>query len=140
MTGGEIALLIIAGAVVLLVLSFIFLLQKIGKTVDSVNRVINRVNQEADVLFHQVDILLTKTNTLVEDVNEKLETIDPLFTAIADLSESVSELNTQGRKLASSVTASAKITKKIASMTMIGQQILKFFTKKEKASSDPFEK
>ena len=47
--------------------------------------------------------LLVKSNELLTDVNQKVATIDPLFTAVADLSESVSELNTSSKHLITKV-------------------------------------
>lgn len=60
-------------------------------------KTISVLTSDVNVTLHQTNDILAKANILVEDVNGKVATIDPLFVAIADLSESLSDLNSQAR-------------------------------------------
>ena len=68
---------------------------------------------------------------MVEDVNEKVQTIDPLFVAVAELSESVSDLNTEARYLGAKASAAGASVGKAGSAFAIGKVASKLFGKKE---------
>ena len=75
--------------------------------------------------------LLVKSNELLLDINGKVETIDPLFTAIADLSESVSELNTSSKNIVTKVGGIGRTTAKATVAGKVGGTALKFFKNKK---------
>ncbi|AXQ79065.1 DUF948 domain-containing protein [Streptococcus chenjunshii] len=136
-----IALLIIGIAFAVLVGVIVPTALKLNKTVDEVNETIAAMKTEvsetisvlrsdADITFHQTNELLAKTNVLVEDVNGKVATIDPLFTAIADLSESVSDLNSQARNFGHKATATASTVSKAGTAFTIGRFASKLFRRK----------
>ncbi|KRM78421.1 hypothetical protein FC84_GL000861 [Lapidilactobacillus dextrinicus DSM 20335] len=112
MSGGEIAGLIAAGALLILVIFIsIFLMRitkvmkNVEKTVDGVNQSLNTVTKDVDVLSSEVEGLLVKSNTLLDDVNGKVANLDPVFKAMGELGTSVSDLNTSSRNLASKITS-----------------------------------
>lgn len=75
---------------------------------------------------------MVKTNELLQDVNGKVATIDPLFTAVADLSTSVSELNSSGKNLVSRVGSLGRTTAKATVAGKVGQTAMKFFKDRNK--------
>jgi len=91
------------------------------------------VSSDVDVLLHQADGIMAKANTLLEDVNGKVATIDPLFTAVADLSESISDINTSSRKLVARINRPSSRRKAgSASAVVLAKTAKKFFVKKDK--------
>jgi uncharacterized protein YoxC len=77
--------------------------------------------------MQQVEGLLVKGNHLLNDINGKVETIDPLFTAVADLSQSVSDLNTTSRNLAGKVGGVGKNAAKASVAGKVGATTMRFF-------------
>ena len=77
--------------------------------------------------MQQVEGLLVKGNHLLNDINGKVETIDPLFTAVADLSQSVSDLNTTSRNLAGKVGGVSKNAAKASVAGKVGATTMRFF-------------
>ncbi|AND78992.1 DUF948 domain-containing protein [Streptococcus pantholopis] len=136
-----IALLIIGIAFAVLVGVIVPTALKLNRTVDEVNETVAAMKTEvsetiavlrsdADITFHQTNELLAKTNVLVEDVNGKVATIDPLFTAIADLSESVSDLNSHARQFGHKATNTASAVSKASTAFTIGRFASKLFRRK----------
>lgn len=62
-----------------------------------------------------------------------VDLIDPLFTAVADLSVSVSELNSSSKNLVTKVGSLGKTT---ATATMVGKMGQKVFKTKKKATDN----
>ncbi|MCI0129962.1 MULTISPECIES: DUF948 domain-containing protein [Enterococcaceae] len=129
MTGTEVAAIIAAVAfAVLVVVLVIFLLQlnkNITKSMEKVNGILDEADKTVTVLTQDVDILLKQSedllvigNDLLSDVTQKVETIDPLFHAVADLSESVSELNSSSKTILSKV---GEASKTAATATVVGK-------------------
>jgi len=61
----------------------------------------------------------------------KVATIDPLFTAVADLSESVSELNSSSKHIVTKVGGIGKTTAKATVASKVGGTAVKFFKHKK---------
>lgn len=93
----EIAFLIIAIALAAFLIALIPTLLRTRHVVKEVEETVAVLRTDINVTLHQTNEILAKANVLVEDVNEKVQTIDPLFVAVAELSESVSDLNTEAR-------------------------------------------
>ena len=109
MTGGQIALIILAVAVLLLVLFIGLFLVKLTQTLGVVTNDVDIIAREANDILANVDVLLN-------DVNGKVATVDPAFQAIADLGTSVSELNDATHNLTDKVKSSSGSNKtKVAS-------------------------
>ena len=125
----EVALLIFAIAFAVMVGVFIPIGVKLYKTVDVVNETIEESKETIKVLTS--DEILAKANVLVEDVNGKVSTIDPLFVAVADLSESVSDLNAQARRLSQKATQATSNVGKASAAYAVGKVASKLL-KKEK--------
>jgi uncharacterized protein YoxC len=68
---------------------------------------------------------------LLEDVNGKVAAIDPVFDAIGELGESVSDLNTSTRNLASKVTAGAANAGKVTVAAKVGKAALNLLKKSD---------
>ena len=100
MTGGQIALIILAVAVLLLVLFIGLFLVKLTQTLGVVTKDVDIIAREANDILANVDVLLN-------DVNGKVATVDPAFQAIADLGTSVSELNDATHNLTDKVKSSS---------------------------------
>ncbi len=107
LTYGELAGLIAAGALAILVIFTIPVLiraarvaKKAEETIKITNGSIEKISKEVDQLLDQSSDLLDKTNVLMADVNVKMETLDPVVQAAADLGVSVSDVNASSRKMA----------------------------------------
>ena len=116
----EIAFLIIAIALAAFLIALIPTLLRTRHVVKEVEETVAVLRTDINVTLHQTNEILAKANVLVEDVNEKVQTIDPLFVAVAELSESVSDLNTEAR------------VGKAGSAFAIGKVASKLFGKKDK--------
>ncbi|KRM00562.1 DUF948 domain-containing protein [Liquorilactobacillus satsumensis] len=114
LTFGQLAGLIAALAFLLLVVFLCAVLAKVVKTMNEVNESVKVLKTDADGIAKEVEAILAKSNTLLDDVNHKSKTIDPLFQTVADLSESVSDLNSASRGLAEKVTTSTQNAGKTA--------------------------
>lgn len=106
-------------------------IRKSGSNSGRRNTTIEVVTKDVDLLSRQVEGLLVKSNELLLDINGKVETIDPLFTAIADLSESVSELNTSSKNIVTKVGGIGRTTAKATVAGKVGGTALKFFKNKK---------
>ena len=100
MTAGQIALIIIAGAVLLLVLFIGLFLVRLTRTLGVITR-------DVDIIAREANDILANANTLLNDVNGKVATIDPAFQAVADLGTSVSESNAATHNLTGKVKSTA---------------------------------
>ncbi|MBH9986470.1 DUF948 domain-containing protein [Lactobacillus sp. M0390] len=107
---GEVAGLIAAAALLVLILFTIPVLihaakaaKQANQTIKAANESLEQISKDIDVLAHQTSDLLDKTNVLLADVNVKMETLDPVVKAAADLGESVSDVNASSRKMAKRV-------------------------------------
>jgi uncharacterized protein YoxC len=66
---GDIALLIIAGAFVLLVLFLAIVLLKLGRTLDEATIAIRKAHTNTDPIFSEANTTLTRVNTQLERVD-----------------------------------------------------------------------
>lgn len=115
MTGGEIALIIVAigFAILMIALSYTVLkgakvVEELDTTVKEANQTLSMVTKNAEHLLIEVEGLLNKSNTTLDDMNGKLLLTNPLFKAIGDLGESVSDLNQATRNLTLKATGKSK--------------------------------
>ncbi|KXT75161.1 General stress protein [Streptococcus sp. DD10] len=112
----EIAFGLVGLALVAFIVYCILLISKISRVVDEAETSIKTLTSDVNVTLYQTNELLAKVNVLTDDVTHKVATIDPLFVAIADLSESVSDLNTEARVLSKKAASAGKNTVKASSM------------------------
>ena len=143
MSGGEIAALIAAVAFVVLVIFLVLVLYKVSQvvskiedTIDETNTTIKVVTSDVNVLSRQVEGLLVKSNELLTDVTQKVATIDPMFTAVADLSESVSALNTSSKHLITKVGTVGKGTAKAGLVSKVGGSAFRAMRSKNKKTNN----
>ena len=125
----EVALLIFAIAFAVMVGVFIPIGVKLYKTVDVVTsnkKAMEFLDKKSQTAIYEI---LAKANVLVEDVNGKVSTIDPLFVAVADLSESVSDLNAQARRLSQKATQATSNVGKASAAYAIGKVASKLLKK-----------
>ncbi|HHJ4947027.1 TPA: DUF948 domain-containing protein [Streptococcus pyogenes] len=125
-----ISLMIIALGFVALVIFLIIVLKKVSGTIDEAKKTISVLTSDVNVTLHQTNDILAKANILVEDVNGKVATIDPLFVAIADLSESLSDLNSQARHFGQKATNATGNVSKAGKLALVGKVASKVFGKK----------
>ena len=123
----EIAFLIIAIALAAFLIALIPTLLRTRRVVKEVEETVAVLRTDINVTLHQTNEILAKANVLVE-----IQTIDPLFVAVADLSESVSDLNTRARHLAAKASAAGASVGKAGSAFAIGKVASKLFGKKDK--------
>ena len=128
----EIAFLIIAIALAAFLVALIPTLLRTRHVVKEVEETVAVLRTDINVTLHQTHEILAKAKVLVEDVNEKVQTIDPLFVAVAELSESVSDLNTEARYLGAKASAAGASVGKAGSAFAIGKVASKLFGKKDK--------
>ena len=69
---------------------------------------------------------------------KNVQTIDPLFVAVAELSESVSDLNTEARYLGAKASAAGASVGKAGSAFAIGKVASKLFGKKTRKNKEVF--
>lgn len=100
MTIGQIAGLIAAIALVVLVCFVGVFLHRLAKTLTATEESIKSLTADAHTLSESVDQVVNNTNELLDDINEKSAQLDPAVKAVADVSESVSDVNAAARHLA----------------------------------------
>ena len=127
----EIAFLIIAIALAAFLIALIPTLLRTRHVVKEVEETVAVLRTDINVTLHQTNEILAKANVLVEDVNEKVQTIDPLFVAVAELSESVSDLNTEARYLGAKASAQEQVSVKQV-QPLLSVSASKLFGKKDK--------
>lgn len=125
----EIAFGLVGLALVALIIYCILLVNKISAVVDETENTIKTLTSDVNVTLYQTNELLAKVNVLADDVNGKVATIDPLFVAIADLSESVSDLNTEARVLSKKAATAGKNTVKTSTALSTLNLVSKLFKK-----------
>ena len=103
MTVGQLAGMIAAVALVVLVIALIWFLVQVVKALREAITNLAALTQEATTLSHQADGILQNTNELLADLNHKAEKVDPAFVAMGEVVQSVSDLNTATRQFASHV-------------------------------------
>ncbi|MCR8967193.1 DUF948 domain-containing protein [Streptococcus zalophi] len=123
------SLLIIAIAFVVLVFFAVKLIKNVSETVEESKKTITLLTGDVNVTLKQTNDLLAKANILVEDVNGKVATIDPLFTAVAELSESVSDLNTQARTFGQKATDASSNVSHVSKAYTVAKIAKKIFKK-----------
>lgn len=119
--------------ILLVILVGVFVINLI-RTMGSINKTVKIMTSDVDVLMHQTDHLMAKVNTLLEDVNGKVATIDPLFTAVADLSESVSAVNTSSRNFVSKFSKDSTKKAKQSAVIKVGRTATSLLSQKKKVS------
>ena len=107
MTVGQLAGMIAAVALVVLVIALIWFLVQVVKALREAITNLAALTQEATTLSHQADGILQNTNELLADLNHKAEKVDPAFVAMGEVGQSVSDLNTATRQVASHVVSNA---------------------------------
>ena len=122
----EIAFLIIAIALAAFLVALIPTLLRTRHVVKEVEETVAVLRTDINVTLHQTNEILAKANVLVEDV------IDPLFVAVAELSESVSDLNTEARYIGAKASAAGASVGKAGSAYAVGKIASKLFRKKDK--------
>jgi uncharacterized protein YoxC len=85
MSGGDIAALIAAGALALLVLFLAVPLLKLGRLLDETTESVKEIN-------NQLPPLLSGLNTTVEETNKQLAKIDAITENVADVSANIQSL------------------------------------------------
>ncbi|MDG4983855.1 DUF948 domain-containing protein [Lactococcus lactis] len=89
----------IAIAVVVLVIFLSIVLYRLFMLLADVQLIVNDTSKRVDTLLQEVNGTVNEVNSLLEDVNEKIKKVDPLFVAVGEVSETISDINTSGRKL-----------------------------------------
>lgn len=125
----EIAFGLVGLALIVLIIYCIILVNKISSVVYETENTIKTLTSDVNVTLYQTNELLAKVNVLTNDLNGKVATIDPLFVAIADLSESVSDLNTEARVLSKKAATAGKNTVKTSTALSAVSLVSKLFKK-----------
>ena len=128
----EIAFLIIAIALAAFLIALIPTLLRTRHVVKEVEETVAVLRTDINVTLHQTNEINGHRNVLVEDVNQKVRRSHALCVAVADLSESVSDLNTRARHLAAKASAAGASVGKAGSAFAIGKVASKLFGKKDK--------
>lgn len=97
MTVGQLAGMIAAVALVVLVLALVWFLVQVVKAIRQATANLADLTKEATELSHQADDILKNTNELLEDINDKVGKVDPAFVAVGKVGQSVSDLNDASR-------------------------------------------
>ncbi|WP_367341927.1 DUF948 domain-containing protein [Limosilactobacillus sp.] len=125
MTVGQIAGLIAAIALVILVCFVGIFLHRLAGTLQATEESLKSLTNDAHTLSESVDKVVNNTNELLDDINDKSAQLDPAVKAVADVSESVSDVNAAARKLADklgerqrSVTAVEKVAGSAGKMVL----------------------
>lgn len=126
-TFGQIAGLIAALAFLILVVFICAVLKQLVTTVKEMNSSIQALTKDASSIAGNVDQLLEKTNVLMDDINHKSTELDPLFRTAAELSESVSDLNTASRSMAEKITRSTENAAKASIALRFGKMAAGFY-------------
>lgn len=84
---------------VILVILLSVVLYKLFILLSDVQVTVNETSKRVDALLREISGTVVEVNSLLEDVTEKIKKIDPLFVAVGEVAETISDINTSGRKL-----------------------------------------
>ncbi|MBF0699715.1 DUF948 domain-containing protein [Streptococcus danieliae] len=127
----EIAFTLVGLALAVFFVYLTIFIHKLGKTVDETNRTIKLLTTDANVSLYQVNELMAKVNVLTDDVAGKMEVINPLFVAVADLSETVSDLNSSARNLSDKAVTTGGGVRSALSRTLLSTALSGLGSKKK---------
>lgn len=99
MTVGQLAGLIAALALVVLVIFIAWFLVKVAGAIRDAITSVEQLTKDVDTLSGELNEILKNGNSLLEDINKKAVQVDPAVQAIADLGQSVSDVNQASRSL-----------------------------------------
>lgn len=99
MTVGQLAGLIAALALVVLVIFIAWFLVKVAGAIRDAITSVEQLTKDVDTLSGELNEILKNSNSLLEDINKKAVQVDPAVQAIADLGQSVSYVNQASRSL-----------------------------------------
>ncbi len=99
MTVGQLAGLIAALALVVLVIFIAWFLVKVAGAIRDAITSVEQLTKDVDTLSGELSEILKNSNSLLEDINKKAVQVDPAVQAIADLGQSVSDVNQASRSL-----------------------------------------
>lgn len=99
MTVGQLAGLIAALALVVLVIFIAWFLVKVAGAIRDAITSVEPLTKDVDTLSGELNEILKNSNSLLEDINKKAVQVDPAVQAIADLGQSVSDVNQASRSL-----------------------------------------
>lgn len=99
MTVGQLAGLIAALALVVLVIFIAWFLVKVAGAIRDAITSVEQLTKDVDTLSGELNGILKNSNFLLEDINKKAVQVDPAVQAIADLGQSVSDVNQASRSL-----------------------------------------
>ena len=99
MTVGQLAGLIAALALVVLVIFIAWFLVKVAGAIRDAITSVEQLTKDVDTLSGELNGILKNSNSLLEDINKKAVQVDPAVQAIADLGQSVSDVNQASRSL-----------------------------------------
>ena len=99
MTVGQLAGLIAALALVVLVIFIAWFLVKVAGAIRNAITSVEQLTKDVDTLSGELNEILKNSNFLLEDINKKAVQVDPAVQAIADLGQSVSDVNQASRSL-----------------------------------------
>lgn len=99
MTVGQLAGLIAALALVVLVIFIAWFLVKVAGAIRDAITSVEQLTKDVDILSGELNEILKNSNSLLEDINKKAVQVDPAVQAIADLGQSVSDVNQASRSL-----------------------------------------
>lgn len=99
MTVGQLAGLIAALALVVLVIFIAWFLVKVAGAIRDAITSVEQLTKDVDTLSGELNEILKNSNFLLEDINKKAVQVDPAVQAIADLGQSVSDVNQASRSL-----------------------------------------
>ncbi|QBP18728.1 DUF948 domain-containing protein [Acetilactobacillus jinshanensis] len=93
MTAGQVAGLLAAFALLVLVIFIGIFLTKLVSTLDRVNHSLNDVTKDINAISKKSEGVLTESRQLINEVNHDMNIVRPVFKASADLGKSVSNVN-----------------------------------------------
>ncbi|MGJ3916130.1 DUF948 domain-containing protein [Limosilactobacillus fermentum] len=99
MTVGQLAGLIAALALVVLVIFIAWFLVKVAGAIRDAITSVEQLTKDVDTLSGELNEILKNSNSLLEDINKKAVQVDPAVQAIANLGQSVSDVNQASRSL-----------------------------------------
>ena len=99
MTVGQLAGLIAALALVVLVIFIAWFLVKVAGAIRDAITSVEQLTKDVDTLSGELNEILKNSNSLLEDINKKAVQVDPAVQAIADLGQIVSDVNQASRSL-----------------------------------------
>ena len=99
MTVGQLAGLIAALALVVLVIFIAWFLVKVAGAIRDAITSVEQLTKDVDTLSGELNEILKNSKCLLEDINKKAVQVDPAVQAIADLGQSVSDVNQASRSL-----------------------------------------